>query len=271
MFCRKCGKEIQGGAKFCSACGTPTEGEHGGIQLPEVKMGLKDGMDMLKSGDCKGEFFIALAGLAAGAFLIGQKVLNITYKFFGEENLQAELFRGNEFWKTVFLAAYILAAVLLLVPIFKGKVWEEKYAYAALAVPVLTLVVLIITMLGAKSMIGEELGDYANILEQLEFKINLTASGWFLILVNIVTIVTAWNSAAALNGYMEYLRDKKEPAPKEEPEPVPEVKVPTWKMVEMGSLPISQGENTKECPRCGREQKGDRKCCFECGAEFEAE
>lgn len=248
MFCYKCGKEIPDDASFCSGCGTRQdagkksfsfESIHSGnvkISLPEKKV-FSGRLDIL--GGCKPYFFCAVAGLVLALFFLGAQMFEVTFEFMSTRVERFSMFEDREFLKFLFIVAYLLSAVLMLVPFATKKEWETWNVYPAICVPIISVVVLMFIMISAKNRMADSW-----MMEAVKAKATLSAGGWFFVLISVVTAVCAVKSALSIGEAQERMvSEKAELAVDVESQP------PYW------------------CMQCGEEGPFEGDCCPKCGTK----
>lgn len=248
MFCYKCGKEIPDDASFCSGCGTKQEmgrkafsfeNIHSGnvkIPLPEKRV-FSEGMNILEK--CKAYYFCAVAGLVLALFFLGAQMFEVTFEFMSTRVERFSMFEERAFLKFLFVVAYLLSAILMLVPLATKKKWETWNMYPAIAVPVISVVILLLIMMSAKNQMADSW-----MMEAVEAKATLSAGGWFFVLINVATTACAVKSALSIGEVQEKMGNEK-------PEDIVDSQPPYWCM-NCGEEGPFEGD---ACPKCGMKSK----------------
>lgn len=245
MFCKNCGKELESGENFCSRCGTKAE-EKKAIADAHINNALVTGLGRL--GESKIVFFASVLLQIISVFLLGQIVISANYEiYYYTSSVEITLFEEKEFLKTLFILGYLLAIVLMLLPILTNKRWGTKNFAVGIAMPVLVLILFVATVVLAKKEVVSN--EYYELLKNIDFSIEITEYGWGLILASVMAGLLTYKACNDVQVEQERYRREKEQNP----------------LVEIDMLPE---EDIVVCEKCGRKQKKGSAFCESCYTPF---
>lgn len=248
MFCVKCGKELPDDAQFCSGCGTKVGGEKRTVEIPKLDIGalkekaekrktkgLEEGMKILES--CKWFFFGGIVALIVAMFFLGAEMFEVNYQLLWSDRTETfTMFNDRNFFKVLFIFGYLLAAGMLLYPLFAGKIWKLDHFYLALGMPVLSILVLIFVMIAAKNKMADD-----SLMQAVDAAVTLSTSGWLFIIINLLAVGLLVKANLSIAEVEENM-------PEEEAEKVPEK--PYWCAMCGEEGPFEDG-----CTKCGSHSK----------------
>ncbi len=178
MFCANCGKELQGSGEFCSHCGSRVGAGQPSPAAP-VRLGnMLPGMKILKGNELM--FFFSVILLLISVFLIGEKMFKVSYTFIVTNTMEFSLFEEKDFLKMLFIVGYIGSAVIVLMPLFKGRDWERAHFAPGVVMQLLSAILFLITLFGAKGKMNSK-----DILQAVDASFALTANAWVFIVVTV--------------------------------------------------------------------------------------
>lgn len=244
MYCTRCGREIPAGAKYCTGCGTQVRREKRYVATGDSAFGkIRENASVLK--DCSMMFVGTILGLIVCIFFLNAEMFKVTFELFSRTQTETfTMFQDKDFFKALFILAYIAAAILMLAPLLTGKEWQTWNAWPSLIIPVLAVVVLAFVAASAKGNVSDdEMVQY--MMEAMDVKVKLATGGWLFIGVNVFTVVTGYMTAKAIGGAQD-LQEQLREAGKQENRTV-EQDTRYW------------------CAICGEEGPFND-CCTKCGS-----
>lgn len=190
MYCQKCGKELEEGARFCPGCGTKTGTTGAGIvkslDMSRVRSALADVTGRWKGlGNARNTYCVGLALLVWSLFLLNKEMISITYTIFVTNTLEITMFDGVEFLKTCFCIAYVAAIAGMLLPLFTGKEWKKQHFWLGALVPLAAALWLLIARVSAPSILEERMGS--ELLSYADTEIGFTGVAWLFLILSVGT------------------------------------------------------------------------------------
>lgn len=189
MYCQKCGKELEEGVRFCSACGTKagSTGTAGlSLDMSGARSALTGVLGRVKAlGNAGSTYCVGLVTLIWSLFLLNKAMITITYSIFGTNELEITMFDGVEFLRTCFYIAYVAAIAGLLLPLFTGKGWKSQHFWLGMLVPLAATLWLLIARVSAPSILEDRVGS--ELLSYVDTEIGLTGVAWLFLILSVGT------------------------------------------------------------------------------------
>lgn len=233
MFCSKCGKEIPDGNCYCGECGNKVGEENRNFEFRGFRIdGLRKDVDALKGNMVV--FWGAILTLLISVFFVGAKMLEVSYSvFWTTKYMEISLFEDKGLLEFFVSLGYIVAAAVILMPLFIKVDWKDWNFVPGMIIPALSVTIFaIVFFVTLEKMDSEEL------LNAVDAAVSLTTSAWLFLIVNVaaeVLVIKARRDVIGTQQYwnkyskMETVLNIDLPADKQ----AAEEKIPTWKKLQM--------------------------------------
>ena len=202
MYCTRCGREIPAGAKYCTGCGAQVGRVKKCGATGESAFGkFRENARVLKN--CSTTFVGAILGLLACIFFVNAGMFKASYEAFsGTQTITVTMFQDKGFLKAVFVLVYIVAAGLMLAPLFTEREWRKWSVWPSIVVPVFAILVLVLVTSSAKNYISDDkIVQY--LMEAMNVEVKMAAPCWLFIGVNAFTVIMGLMTTSAIGDALD--------------------------------------------------------------------
>jgi hypothetical protein len=173
MFCTKCGKEMKDNEIFCTRCGAKREYVHnnGDIVTTHKKLNSDNKNKFMN------EHIIAIVLMFINGIFLFTKTFKIDI-LWASEGIDIFSLMDKQFLKPIMIIIYILAIIIMIIPLIKKQQFKQIYIIPAEVVISATLLLFIIVCYIGKKQAEEYYADFS-----------FTVTGVFLLVVSIVNFI----------------------------------------------------------------------------------
>ncbi len=158
MYCKKCGKELKAGERFCPQCGT----KNGGTAVSVNLGGFGNiGERLNRIGSGKKWYLANLVLLVVSLFLIDLPMFEATYTIFQTYSVDITLFEKMDAVKVIFILGYLVAILAITLPLPLNKDLKESYFLMGKWLSLISLILLFCVFFSAKEIVMS--GEYGQL------------------------------------------------------------------------------------------------------------
>lgn len=205
MYCSNCGKELQNGESFCSNCGTKAGAiKSGGFDFSKAE-NIQKAIEQIKDrlnglGDHKKAYLSSICLLIISAFLVTKEMFQVSYTVFYTNTSTYTMFEDNEVLGTLFVLAFLAAAVAMLLPLLLNREWKTSDFALGKYVPLASLVWLFIVIIVAINKVSDEMGEYQGLLDAVDLSFKFTSNAWFFMIISVCAALFAFIAAKVISS-----------------------------------------------------------------------
>ncbi len=177
MYCKNCGKELDGG-EYCPNCAAKVNKDSFAGAISRVE----------KMGKGAKWYLLSLALLIVGAVMINMAMFDVSFKIFETYNLEITVFEGQTVIQVLFVAAYVAAMAIIVIPVLLGKNLKQGYFNAGKWLPIVAMAWVIYVYFNVRNIVLPE--EYMELLEMVKLTVKFKANTWLFLGLSFLTCMS---------------------------------------------------------------------------------